>query len=468
MPSRREQIQSYQYLMQRVVNAFVSGEADPSMSPTRRLAGAGFASVMVSVLVLAVFGVIGLIKHGGNTSWKDNNAIVIEKETGTRFVYRDGVLYPVANYASAVLVIGQPATTVTVSRESLVGATRGPLIGIAGAPDSVPPSGRLLRDAWAVCTQNGHDNSGGTTVTSLVLVGRTPGGGHPLGDAGVIVRDAAGQKSYLIWNGHRFLLANAKVLAALGIDQQPKLLVDGAWLNTVPSGAQIVQPTLDGRGKASTVLRDFLVGQVLTATSGGTTNSYLVRDKDLLPITAVQQALILADEATAAAYPNASPAAKQVQPAEVANAPKAAVPTATPLDAPAQVPAMTSADAAGTICSTFADGQADPKFVVNADAQPDNAGIATNGSSTDQVATRVVVPAGSGAVVRSAASADTDSGTVFLITDQGRRYPLPNAAALAWFGYGSIKPIVLPSTVIARVPAGPGLDPRLAQRPLTG
>src|SRR3954470_16337239 len=86
MPSRREQIQSYQYLMQRVVNAFVAGEADPSMSPTRRLAGAGFASVMVAVLVVAVFGVIGLLKHGGNTSWRNSGVVIIEKETGTRYV----------------------------------------------------------------------------------------------------------------------------------------------------------------------------------------------------------------------------------------------------------------------------------------------------------------------------------------------------------------------------------------------
>jgi hypothetical protein len=129
---------------------------------------------------------------------------------------------------------------------------------------------------------------------------------------------------------------------------------------------------------------------------------------------------------------------------------------------------MATADTAATLCTMFADGQGAPKFLINADPQPESAGIATNGNATDQVATRVVVPSGSGAVVRSAPSADTDSGQVFFVTDQGRRFALVAPAQLAWFGYGSVKPIELPSFVVARIPAGPGLDPRAAQRPLTG
>jgi type VII secretion protein EccB len=467
MPSRREQIQSYQYLMQRVVNAFVSGEADPSMSPTRRLAGAGYASVMVAVLALAVFGVIGLLKHGGNTSWKDNGVVVIEKETGTRYVYREGVLYPVANYASAVLVIGQPATTVTVSRESLVGAARGPLIGIAGAPDALPPASRVLGGAWSVCARDGRDSSGGTTVISQVLVGWTPAGGTRLGESGVLVRDASNQKLYLVWNGHRFAIT-AKQISALGIDQQPRLLVDGAWLNTVPLGLSITQPTVDGRGQRSTAAKNHLVGEVLSVTGGGNTIAYLVRPADLLPITRVEQALILADEATAAAYPGATPVTKEVQPSEVANIAKAGRPAPSDLDPPAQVPAMTGADAAGAICSTFADGQDGPAFLVDADAPDQDAGITTEGGNPDLAADRVVVPPGSGAVVRAAPSPEDNSGTLFLVTDQGKRFSLPSQAQLAWFGYGSIKPVVLPSYVIARIPAGPGLDPRVAQRPLAG
>ncbi|WP_432985960.1 type VII secretion protein EccB [Dactylosporangium sp. CA-233914] len=467
MPSRREQIQSYQYLMQRVVNAFVSGEADPSMSPTRRLAGAGFASVMVAVLVLAVVGVIGLVKKGGNTSWKDNNAVVIEKETGTRYVYRDGVLYPVANYSSAVLAVGQAATTVTVSRESLTGATRGPLIGIAGAPDALPPASRMLRDAWSMCAVAGHDSSGGTTVSSQIMVGTTPPGGKDLGESGFLVRESTSQRVYLIWNSHRYRVDSRQILAAMGIDGQSRILVDEAWLDTVPQGLSITQPTVDNRGKASTAMKNYLIGQVLAVDVAGATTSYLVRGNDILQITAIEQAMILTDPGTAAAYPGATPSAKRVEAAEVANAPKGGRPAKSDLDPPAQVPSMATVDPAATLCTTFADEQGAPKFLINVDPQPE-AGIATNGSATDQVATRVFVPSGSGAVVRAAPSADTDSGQVFFVTDQGRRFALMSPAQLAWFGYGSVKPIELPAFVVARIPTGPGLDPRNAQRPLVG
>ncbi|MEV6931460.1 type VII secretion protein EccB [Dactylosporangium sp. NPDC051485] len=469
MPSRREQIQSYQYLVQRVVNAFVSGDADPAMSPTRRLAGAGFASVMVAVLAVAVFGVIGLVKHGGNTGWKDNNAVVIEQETGTRYVYRDGVLYPVANYSSAILVVGQQATTVTVSRESLVGATRGPLIGIAGAPDALPPANRLLRDDWSVCAVAGKDASGGATVTSQVMVGQALGGGTDLGDAAFLVRESSSAaKVHLIWHGHRYAVTNKVALGAMGIDQRGRLTVDDAWLNTVPVGLQLTAPTVEGRGKASTALKNFLVGEVLSVQSGGSTTYYLVRQADLLQLTAIEQAIVVADPATAAAYPNATPAAKPVAAAEVATVAKGSRPPASDLDPPAQVPSMVDIDADKTVCTTFADGQAAPKFRVNADPPAADAGIATNGSSSDVVAARVVVPPGSGALVKATQSAGADSGTVFFVTDQGRRYALQSGAQPAWFGYGAIKPIELPSYVIARIPNGPGLDPRAAKRPLTG
>ncbi|GAA0726739.1 type VII secretion protein EccB [Dactylosporangium roseum] len=454
--------------MRRVVNAFVAGEADPSMSPTRRLAGAGFASVMVAVLVVAVFGVIGLLKKGGNTSWQSNGVVVIEKETGTRYVYRDGVLYPVANYASAVLVIGQPVTTVSVSRESLVGATRGPLIGIPGAPDALPPAGRMLKTPWSVCAQNARDGSGGTTVVSTVLVGASPAGGTPLDKSAVLVRDVAGSKVYLLWNGHRFHVPTRVQLGAMGIDGQPSVLVDGAWLDTVPLGLPVQQPTVEGRGQQSTALKNFLVGQVLSVTGGGTTSYYLVRANDILPVTTVEQALILADSATAAAYPGGRPSVTEVSPAEMAQVTKARRQAASDLDPPAEVPAMVPVPADAAICSTFDNGATAPKFVVNTEPLPVGAGIATGGSSAQEVADRVLVEPGHGAIVRSAPSAQEGTGTVFFVTDQGKRYPLPSPAQLAWFGYGAIQPVVMPSYVVARIPTGPGLDPQAAQRPLAG
>src|SRR5689334_7347611 len=119
MPSRREQIQSHQYAMQRVVGAFVAGDAEPAQEPTRRLGGAAFAGLLVAAVALAGAGVFGLLRPGGSTGWKHEDAVVIERETGTRYVYRGGLLYPVANFSSAVLAVGRAPEPVIVSRASL-------------------------------------------------------------------------------------------------------------------------------------------------------------------------------------------------------------------------------------------------------------------------------------------------------------------------------------------------------------
>ena len=47
MPSRQDQLHSYQFMVQRVVAALVMRETDPAQSPFRRAAGASLASVLV-------------------------------------------------------------------------------------------------------------------------------------------------------------------------------------------------------------------------------------------------------------------------------------------------------------------------------------------------------------------------------------------------------------------------------------
>ena len=93
MASRRDQVQSYQFFVQRMTSALVAREPDPDAAPFRRLGGAGLGGIMIAVLCLAAVGVYGLVRPGGSTSWKDGASVIVEKETGTRYVYRDGQLH---------------------------------------------------------------------------------------------------------------------------------------------------------------------------------------------------------------------------------------------------------------------------------------------------------------------------------------------------------------------------------------
>ncbi|GAA0917833.1 hypothetical protein GCM10009558_028250 [Virgisporangium aurantiacum] len=123
--------------MQRVVSAVAAHESNPSRPPGRRAGLALLAGVLAAALGLAGFAVWGLLQPGGSTKWRSGTAVIVEKESGAKFVYLDGVLHPVVNYASALLIVGA-ARTIAVARRSLAGAARGPLLGIPGAPHAVP------------------------------------------------------------------------------------------------------------------------------------------------------------------------------------------------------------------------------------------------------------------------------------------------------------------------------------------
>ena len=81
-------------------------------------------------------------------------------------------------------------------------------------------------------------------------------------------------------------------------------------------------------------------------------------------------------------------------------------------------------------------------------------------------ADRVQVPRGKGAVVVSMASpsAPASTGTVSIVTDTGRRYPLANRDVLARLGYGGVQPQGIPGQLVALLPQGPALDPVRARQ----
>src|ERR1044071_2646345 len=108
MATRRDQLHSYQFLVQRVISAFVMREADPPQSPLRRGVGAVFAGIMVTIILAAGCGVWGIFNKIGGDQWATNGSVVVEKETGATFVYFDGRLHPTLNYTSALLAAGRP------------------------------------------------------------------------------------------------------------------------------------------------------------------------------------------------------------------------------------------------------------------------------------------------------------------------------------------------------------------------
>src|SRR5689334_19902222 len=150
MQSRRDQVQAQSYLLGRLTTALVTAELDTLETPHRRTVTGLFGGLLVAALVAGGFTVYGLFVPGGATTWQTAGELIVEKETGSQYLYIGGTLRPVLNYTSARLLIGDQPTVDSVSYKSLAGTPRGTAIGIVGAPDSLPAQS-LAGASWTAC-----------------------------------------------------------------------------------------------------------------------------------------------------------------------------------------------------------------------------------------------------------------------------------------------------------------------------
>ena len=169
MQSRRDLFQAHRLMTRRAALALLGGEPDVPDQPLRRLNVATISGVLVGVIVVALFGLLGLLFHGGQSLQRQPGTLVIDKETGASYVFcQGGKLCPVLNYASARLALRSSAVTQqVVSQATLTRYARGPLIGIQGLPQPLPASSLLIRQPWSVCTRTVVTVAGPHAVTAV-------------------------------------------------------------------------------------------------------------------------------------------------------------------------------------------------------------------------------------------------------------------------------------------------------------
>ncbi|GAB3158658.1 type VII secretion protein EccB [Micromonospora sonneratiae] len=471
MPTRRDQVQSYQFMMQRVVSAFAHHDTDPVQPAGRRLFGAGLAGIMIAVLGLAGMGVYGMLRPGGNTTWRDGSSIIMEKETGTRYIYREGQLHPMANFTSAVLALDGQLKTINVAASSLLGVPRGPLLGIANAPEALPPAARLAGGPWTMCGRPRQNGDVATTASTVLRVGQRSAG-RDLGDDALLVEETNGRRLFLIWHGHRHELVDRPVaMTALGLDRQPILVVPTAWVDALPAGQRLVTRPVVGRGTPSSAVPGALVGQVYVVEGAGTGQQqhYLVVDtRRVAPVTPVEAGLLLADPASRPAYPDGVAEALPLSTMQAAAAEKQPPSTHGPGAAPATPPLIVVPESPDfAICAEFNDAVNPPRLAVDTTTQQP-LGTTTRRRSPEGVALadRVEVTPGWAALVEAVPTPDAPVGTRYLVTDLGVRHALANQDVQRLLGYAGVEPLRLPASMIARLPEGPALDPVAARRPM--
>lgn len=461
MASRRDLIQAYQFAARRVVSAVVMRQTDPTEWPFRRLGGAGFGSIMVAIIALAAVGVYGMVVPGGKTSWKDGKSVVVEKETGASYAYVKGKLHPALNFASAALVVGSNQVA-SVSHASLVGVRRGVEVGIMGAPGSLPPTGKLIMPPWTFCTEQAPDKTGKLVSRTVLVAGRGPGRGDKPNDKALLVTDTKDDNEYLVWHDRRYLITDKNAVSvALRLDSEVNIPVGDAWLKALPKGKEIGPLKTSGEvGSASHVASGLKVGQVVQVEGTDNGQQYYLTDSDkLLPITQLQATIQEAKYGTA----------KQMSLSDAAAAAKGTAPGSGKEEPPATRPPFARpANSNTTLCAAYRNGSFSPQVLFNSTI-PAGGGLPTEQTtSTDTpLADRVWVPPGAGALVQSLPSPSAQTGPLYLVTDSGIRYAIPNADALRALGYQDSNHFSkLPASLLVRMPEGPALDPDAARAAL--
>ena len=243
MASRQDHPTPYRPGSDRLVCALVAHDADPGRAPLRGAGVATLAGLLVTAIAVGAVAVWARLAGGGDgDDWRDPHALIIEAGTGARYVWRDPLLHPVLNYTSAVLVLGDPApATVTVPRAALDGVPRGPVLGIPGAPESLPHADDLVTGAWTVCAPTGAPAPAtvhtGELPTAPVTVhaGATPSGGTPLDATGLLAAGGDGAV-HLLWRGHRYRLTATDPPAAW--EGAPPVGLPDGLLAVLPAGGE--------------------------------------------------------------------------------------------------------------------------------------------------------------------------------------------------------------------------------------
>ncbi|MFH8342118.1 type VII secretion protein EccB [Streptomyces sp. AM6-12] len=434
MQTRRDHMQAYQFAMGRLATALVTGDPGRGDSPTKRAALGSFFGAGLVVLLCLGFLVYGKLSPVTTAAWREPGSIVVEKETGTRYLFLDGRLRPVRNYASALLLTGDGAAVRTVAAKALSGVPHGAPVGIDGAPDSLPSPATLLAGSWTDCLRPdlpfGH------------VVDFAPGeraGAFPAGRQ-LLLKSADGRR-FVLWRGTKYPVPAQSALIALGLDGDRPVAASAAWLAAVPTGAALAPAKLDQAGRAAGKVagRPVAVGQLFTMTTAGAKHTYVMTADGVAQVSATEAALL-------AARPGA-PAPRQVSVTDIASA---RVSAAHSLDS--GVPDLLGAPALDTsrqaVC--LRESTRGARLTANVEVE---SGPAATGSQ------RVLVPPSHGvyAVDQREVAAQVSNPHTFLITDQGIVYPLGSSAAQS-LGIGSGTATALPESLLAALPHGPVLD----------
>ncbi|MFF7361758.1 type VII secretion protein EccB [Streptomyces sp. NPDC008125] len=473
MQSKRDQAQAHSFIMGRLTSGMLLADPDAAESPLGRTTRGAVIGLVIAVLLSAGAVVFGLISPGGKDAWRSGDTLVVNRETGARYLFIGGRLRPVRNYSSALLIGGAGLATTSVGTASLRGTPVGATVGIPGAPDTVPGTGDLETGAWQVCSavkaEAGPAGGRRDRAVTAVVTG-APVEGTPLAEGSAVVVRGPDEEMYLVWQGSRLRLdAKSGAVLSLGYGSVTPRPVSAAFLDALVAGPDLAPPDVPGLGSAGPSLggSETRVGQVFTVrVPGSGSQQYQLRSGGLVPLTTTGTALVLGDPAIREkAYGGGSPAARQIG-ADVlgdhqapATASRGASVEGLP-DSPPKAAPVADGAAVCTRVSTDAKGtRVTSALVPVGSLAPVAQGTSDRAAAPCLAVDAVVARPGHGVLVRAlGAAGGTVGSTTYLVGDDGIKYRVADKAALDALGYGGVTAQYLPSPLLAMLATGPDLS----------
>ncbi|GLY28937.1 type VII secretion protein EccB [Kineosporia sp. NBRC 101731] len=473
LQNRRDQVQAHTFMVGRLQSALLKAEPDLATPPLRRTGSGLLIGGVLCLLAVGGIAVYSAISPGGATSWQAAGVLTVDKTTGTSYVWASDKLYPVLNQASAKLLLGKNMTVKSVTSSSLEGVRRGPAIGIAGAPETLPTD-RVSSDAWEVCATTTVTGTGDTRPATSLRIGFAALSTPLRSDQAVLVRTTGGTR-YLITGGQRLKLTKNWVPRALGLDDAATLDVTTSWIDTLPTGPDLPQPTGTKPGGKGPVLAGVrtTAGQVVVVhTTGSADRYYLVTKTGLQTITETAAAIVLGDPATAAAYGKNPVHAVSLSPAAlglatVSEAPswQSHLPTRPMALADTGASAMPCARAKPTNSMVDVDVVTVPRVAAVSSPALEATSVTSNPAQgkpkpteSAAAADQVDIAAGAGLLARTLPAPGVPGAGLYLITEDGAKYPVASTDAAQALGYAEDRATAVPANLLELLPTGPVLS----------
>ena len=452
MSSKRDLVEAHSFNRRRLVTAFVSGAPGGREVEPVRYGRTLVGGLVLALLIVAGAAVSGFIKPSVPEDWSDGG-LVVGKDSGSRFVAVEGTLFPVINTTSARLLLsgdGEEMKVNFVPEDLIAEAPTEGTIGIQGAPDALPSPDNLVQTAWTACT----DGTGGIAVSVQDSSVSTPVPTEAL-------RVVSDGDSWVVTGNQRYALppeakAQAAVLRALGLDDQPERGVTGVWLDLFPVGEPLVPFAVEGAGSRvpDTGVADLnLVGTPL-----------LVDDRPY--VLGQGGALIPLTPFAAAVYSSSGRGAQLARlDVDVSNSDVAGLNLdegALPYDESWPQELVEDYATSDVECARL-DTEEGEAPVASLSAPGENAPTIEGG-----LFSRAIEPGG-GALVQASPGGVVGTGTVFLIDSTGTRYavgtPADAGSSRVSLGYGEVEPRPIPLTWTKIFRDGPALTRDAAGRP---